>query len=209
MGRQDKVNGYSAAAGIVALLAALWVGCKPSSQPEVKPARPEGVKQSEKEDIAMTLSVKSPAFANGEAVPERFTGDGEDVSPELKWSDVPNGAKELALIMDDPDAPTPEPWVHWVICKIPAAARDLPENVAKKDRPEKPAGSLQGKNSWGRIGYGGPAPPRGHGVHHYHFKLYALDTTLDVKAGLDKKALLAAMEGHVIATGELVGKYQR
>jgi Raf kinase inhibitor-like YbhB/YbcL family protein len=157
----------------------------------------------------MTLTIQSPAFGNNQVIPKRFAGDGEDVSPQLTWSGVPESAKELALICDDPDAPTPEPWVHWVIYKVPASATGLPENVAKNEKPTSPAGALQGRNSSGRIGYGGPAPPRGHGVHHYHFKLYALDAAIDAKAGLDKKQLLSAMKGHIIAQGELVGTYQR
>lgn len=157
----------------------------------------------------MNLTIESPAFVSDAVIPERFTGDGEDVSPQLSWSGVPGSAKELALIVDDPDAPVAEPWVHWVIYKIPASATGLPENVAKTATPAAPAGVLQGKNSWNNIGYGGPAPPRGHGVHHYHFKLYALDTALEVSSGLTKSQLLSAMEGHILAQGELVGTYQR
>jgi len=156
----------------------------------------------------MTVTVESQEFSSGQAIPARFTGDGEDVSPRLTWSGVPSGTKELALICDDPDAPTSQPWVHWIIYKIPGDARALPENVAKTERPTEPAGAVQGKNSWGRIGYGGPAPPRG-AAHHYRFRVYALDTALNAKPGLDKQQLLAAMSGHVLAEGELVGVYQR
>jgi len=157
----------------------------------------------------MALTIRSSAFADQARIPKRFTGDGEDVSPELSWSGVPAGARELALICDDPDAPTPEPWVHWVIYKIPATATGLRENIPKTGSLSEPAGALQGVNSWGTIGYRGPAPPRGHGVHHYHFKLYVLDTALNVAAGVDKKKLLSAMQGHIVAQGELVGTYQR
>ena len=157
----------------------------------------------------MALTIRSSAFANQARIPKRFTGDGEDVSPELSWSGVPAGAKELALICDDPDAPTPEPWVHWVIYKIPTTATALRENVPKTGSMPEPAGAMQGVNSWGAIGYRGPAPPRGHGVHHYHFKLYAVDTALNVAAGVDKKKLLSAMQGHIVAQGELVGTYER
>ncbi|MBI4719111.1 MAG: YbhB/YbcL family Raf kinase inhibitor-like protein [Planctomycetes bacterium] len=157
----------------------------------------------------MAIAVSSPAFAANGVVPKQHTGDGDDVSPRLTWTGVPANAKELALICDDPDAPTPQPWVHWVIYKIPAGATGLPEAVAKTAAPNAPAGALQGKNSWGSLGYRGPAPPRGHGVHHYHFRVYALDTALDVKSGLDKDQLLAAMKGHIVAQGELVGTYQR
>lgn len=157
----------------------------------------------------MTIELSSPSFENNAGIPKRFTGDGEDVSPQLNWSGIPEGAKELALVVDDPDAPTPEPWVHWLIYKIPAGSTGLPENVAETETVTSPAGAMQGKNSFGKIGYGGPAPPRGHGVHHYYFKLYALDAELDVKAGLSKAQLLSAMEPHVRAHGELVGTYQR
>ena len=155
------------------------------------------------------MMIQSPAFAGKERIPTRFTGDGEDISPKLTWSGVPEGAKELALICDDPDAPTSEPWVHWVIYKIPAVASGLAEHIPTANTLSQPAGAIQGKNSWGGIGYRGPAPPPGHGVHHYHFKLYALDAPLDVSAGLDKDAVLAAMQGHVLAQGELIGTYER
>ena len=157
----------------------------------------------------MTFTIRSSAFADQARIPKRFTGDGEDVSPELSWSGVPAGAKELALICDDPDAPTPEPWVHWVIYKIPTTATGLRENIPKTGSMSEPAGAMQGVNSWGTIGYRGPAPPKGHGVHHYHFKLYAVDTALNVAAGVDKKKLLSAMQGHIVAQGELVGTYER
>ena len=156
----------------------------------------------------MNLTVSSAAFAKQETIPQRFTGDGEDISPALAWSGLPDGTKELALICDDPDAPTPQPWVHWVIYKIPADVTGLPEKVPTTDRLSSPAGALQGQNSWGGIGYRGPAPPPGP-VHHYFFKLYALDTQLDAGAGLTKEGLLAAMEGHIVAQGKLVGTYQR
>ena len=159
----------------------------------------------------MTLTIQSSAFQSDAVIPKRFTGDGEDVSPQLTWSGLPDGATELALIMDDPDAPTPQPWVHWVIYKIPAGTAGLPEALPQTATLTLPEGALQGVNSWGsdNIGYRGPAPPAGHGVHHYHFKLFALGTTLNVQSGLTKAQLLAAMEGHMIAQGELIGTYQR
>ena len=160
----------------------------------------------------MSITVTSSAFAEGERIPKLFTGDGQDVSPPLHWEGIPEGAKELALICDDPDAPTAEPWVHWVIYKLPASLRELPQGLASTARLEQPITALQGCNSWtsGRtIGYRGPAPPPGHGVHHYHFRLYALDCELKVNASVDKKTLLKSMDGHVLAEGELVGTYQR
>jgi Raf kinase inhibitor-like YbhB/YbcL family protein len=157
----------------------------------------------------MPLQVTSAAFAPGAVIPRQYTGDGADRSPPLQWAGAPPQTKEFALIADDPDAPQAEPWVHWVLYKIPASVTQLPEGIAPKEQPDAPGGAAQGKNTFGKIGYGGPAPPRGHGVHHYHFKVYALDAPLNVKPGLDKKTLLAAMSGHVVAEGEMVGTYQR
>ncbi|MGB2986654.1 MAG: YbhB/YbcL family Raf kinase inhibitor-like protein [Phycisphaerae bacterium] len=186
-------------AGVASLV---LIGCKPASEaPRNIPDQTGGT--------PMSLTIQSSAFANNAVIPARFTGDGEDVSPPLTWSGVPDGAKELALIMDDPDAPTPEPWVHWVIYKIPVDTSGLAASVAKTATLAAPAGALQGKNSFGNIGYGGPAPPRGHGVHHYHFKLYALDTAMNLSSSLSKTQLLSAMKGHILAEGELVGTYQR
>jgi Raf kinase inhibitor-like YbhB/YbcL family protein len=162
----------------------------------------------------MTITVQSQAFEENQKIPKKYTEDGEDVSPEIRWTEIPEGAEELALIMDDPDAPTPEPWVHWVLYKIPSTAGMLPEGVPSDATltDEPMAGALQGKNSWPTgqtVGYRGPAPPKGHGVHHYHFKLYALDTPLQAQPGWEKATLLKAMEGHILATGELIGTYER
>lgn len=160
----------------------------------------------------MSLSIHSTAFQKGQPIPAKYTDDGEDVSPPLSWDPPPEGTRQLALICDDPDAPSPEPWVHWVIYGIPADASELPEGVPESQRIASPVTALQGKNSWTSgqmIGYRGPAPPRGHGVHHYHFKLYALDREPDLEPGLTKAQLLQAIEPHVIATGELIGTYSR
>jgi Raf kinase inhibitor-like YbhB/YbcL family protein len=160
-------------------------------------------------DRSMSLTIRSAAFAEGHAIPRRHTEDGEDLSPPLSWSAPPPGTVELALIVDDPDAPRDEPWVHWVIYKIPAKADGLPEGIPQKPEPGKPPGAVQGKNTWGTVGYRGPAPPKGHGVHHYHFKLYALNAALDQKPGFDKHDLMNVMSGHILSHGELVGTYQR
>ena len=157
----------------------------------------------------MRITITSTAFSHNEPIARKHTGEGADVSPALSWSGVPEGTKELALIMDDPDAPRPEPWVHWVIYKLPPTLTGLPEGISKTLTLTEPAGALQGNNTWPKVGYNGPMPPPGHGVHHYHFKLYALDATLDAQPGLDKKQLLAKMKGHVLAEGELIGTYQR
>lgn len=157
----------------------------------------------------MDITLRSQAFAANQKIPHKFTGDGSDVSPELSWLELPPGTQELALIMDDPDAPSPEPWVHWVIYKIPPEIESLAEAIEPAEKPASPAGALQGKNSWGTVGYRGPAPPPRHGIHHYYFKLYALDTTLELASGVEKADLLTAMEGHIVGEGELVGTYQR
>jgi Raf kinase inhibitor-like YbhB/YbcL family protein len=160
----------------------------------------------------MTLRVTSSAFNQGQPIPKKYTGEGADVSPPLAWKGVPANAKELALICDDPDAPRPTPWVHWVIYKIPVTAKGLPEGVPREPRLKEPAGALQGENSWPageNTGYSGPMPPPGHGVHHYHFKLYALDAPIEVEPGLDKDALLAKMKGHIVAEDEVMGTYER
>jgi len=154
------------------------------------------------------MIIRSSAFASDAPIPKKYTGDGANVSPALQWLELPSAARELALIVDDPDAPTPQPWVHWVIYKIPIELTGLKEGVPPDVK--LPQGILQGQNSWpNSVGYRGPEPPRGHGVHHYHFKLYALDAKLEVQAGLNAGSLRKAMGGHFLAQGELVGTYER
>jgi Raf kinase inhibitor-like YbhB/YbcL family protein len=159
--------------------------------------------------LIMGMTLRSDAFADGKAIPRRYSGDGEDLSPPLTWSGLPEGTRELALVVDDPDAPRAEPWVHWVLYKIPADAQSLTEGVPQTAAPGAHPGVVQGKNSWGTVGYRGPAPPKGHGTHHYHFRLYALDAPLTGARGLDKGGLLEAVRGHVLAEAELVGTYER
>ena len=154
------------------------------------------------------MQLNSSAFVNGDRIPTKYVGDGDDVSPPLAWDQVPIGTKEFVLTCDDPDAPTPQPWVHWVVYRIPAATRALPEGISTS--AEVPG--LQGKNSWKAgetIGYRGPAPPPGHGVHHYCFRLYALDTTLPLPPEIDKEAVLKALQGHILAEAEIVATYER
>jgi len=175
---------------------------------------PSSKGESPMKSTTNVLAVTSTAFGDGQAIPKKFTGDGQDLSPPLAWKEAGTGAgaKQWALICDDPDAPTDEPWVHWVLYGIPADVRSLAEGVGTTDRLKEPTGALQGRNSWpnGRkIGYRGPAPPKGHGVHHYHFKLYALDSALALKSDLTKNELLKALDGHVVGTGELIGTYER
>lgn len=160
---------------------------------------------SKEGELRMTLELTSPAFEDGETIPSKFSCDGIDVSPRLEWSSVPEGTKSLALICDDPDAPMGT-WVHWVLYGLPADTTSLPEGVPADEAIEDVA--LQGKNDFKRIGYGGPCPPPGK-PHRYFFKLYALDTELDLKPGAKKKDLEKAMKGHVLAQGQLMGRYQR
>jgi len=172
------------------------------------PAAPDRSTAAEEKEKVMAFTLTSPAFKNDERIPVKYTGEGADVSPPLEWSDPPAGARSLALICDDPDAPVGT-WDHWVLWNLPGDLKKLPENVAKTETPPDPKGARQGKNSWPKIGYNGPMPPKGHGTHHYNFVLYALDTAPDLKAGADKKALLAAMKGHVLGQAKLTGVYSR
>lgn len=154
----------------------------------------------------MSLKLTSMAFADGEAIPSKYTCEGDDISPPLAWSDVPPNAKSLALIVDDPDAPDPAApkmtWVHWVLYNLPTNVSSLP--AATK---QLPAGALSGLNDWKRTGYGGPCPPIGR--HRYFHKLYALDTVLPDLGKPTKAAIEAQMKGHIIAQTELVGTYQK
>jgi len=154
---------------------------------------------------AMAFTIKSAVFGDNELMPAKYTCKGEDVSPPLTWKDLPQGTKSIAVICDDPDAPFVT-WVHWVIYNVPADASGLPEGIPPKEK--LPNGSLQGKNSFRKIGYGGPCPPPG-GPHRYFFKIYALDSPLEVKAGLGKKELLNAMQGHLLGKTQIIGKFKR
>ena len=166
----------------------------------------EEATEKPKEEVEMaTLELKSDAFKQGETIPVKYTCDGDDISPQLSWGKPPDGTMELVLICDDPDAPVGT-WDHWIIYSLPPDTVGLPEGIPKTKEIEN--GGLQGKNSWGRIGYGGPCPPRGP-AHRYLFKLYAIDKTLDLKPGVTKENLEKAMRGHILAQGELMGKYAR
>ena len=156
----------------------------------------------------MTFTLTSPAFKEGERMPVKYTGEGADLSPPLEWAEAPAAAKSFALICDDPDAPRGT-WDHWIIWNIPGDRRKLPEGVARTETLPELGAARQGKNSWPRIGYNGPMPPPGHGTHHYHFVLYALESALDLKPGADKKMLLAAMKSHILAQAKLMGTYSR
>ncbi len=154
------------------------------------------------------IQLTSPSFGHMQSIPEKFTCDGDDLSPELRWSGLPERTKSLALVVDDPDAPDPAKpkmtWVHWVLYNIPPATDRLPEGVSTDTLP---AGALEGLNDWKRTGYGGPCPPIGQ--HRYFHKLYALDVVLDDLKRPAKAALEKAMSGHILSQTELIGMYQR
>jgi Raf kinase inhibitor-like YbhB/YbcL family protein len=151
------------------------------------------------------MELTSEAFGTGESIPREHTCDGADRSPPLSWQGAPGGAASFALICDDPDAPVGT-WDHWVIWNIPGTSMGLPAGVPTDDT--LPDGARQGKNGWKTNGYRGPCPPRG-GPHRYFFRLYALDAILDLASGAAKGQLLKAMEGHILAEAELMGRYAR
>jgi Raf kinase inhibitor-like YbhB/YbcL family protein len=155
--------------------------------------------------VPVSLNLQSPAFTDGFPIPVDYTGDGANVSPPLRWADPPAGTQSFALIVDDPDAPRGT-FTHWVLFNLPAGARELAPDV----RPDftLPDGTRQGLNDFGRVGYGGPAPPPGP-AHRYFFKLYALDGMLALPAGATKAQMLDAMRGRQLAEGRLVGAYGR
>jgi Raf kinase inhibitor-like YbhB/YbcL family protein len=159
---------------------------------------------AQKGDGKMMIKITSSAFEEDGIIPAKYTCDGANVSPPLKWEQAPAGVKSFALISDDPDAPIGV-WVHWVMWNIPAESNGLPQNVPPTK--ELPDGSKQGITSARKHGYHGPCPPSG--THRYYFKIYALDVMLDLPADSTKQNLLDAMEGHILAEGSLMGKYKR
>jgi Raf kinase inhibitor-like YbhB/YbcL family protein len=180
---------------ICALALALLTACGGAREPAAEP----------KEGAAVKLEVTSTAFEEGGTIPTQYTCDGADLSPPLAWEAAPEGTKSLALICDDPDAPVGT-WVHWVLYDLPPGVTSLAEGIPPDE--QLPGGGTQGKNDFKKSGYGGPCPPKGP-AHRYFFKLYALDAELNLPSGATKKELLEAMEGHILAEGQLVGRYQR
>lgn len=148
-----------------------------------------------------TIKVTSTAFNEGEMIPKKYTCDDRDLSPQVGWASIPSGAKSIALICDDPDAPVGT-WVHWIVFNIPPTAKELPEGIRAL-----PAGARQGMNDFRKLNYGGPCPPGG--THRYFFKVYALDTVLNLKEGASKSELIKSMEGHILDHGQLIGRYKR
>ncbi len=176
------------------ILILLFCSCRKNDQAKV---RSEGAK-------IMDINITSSAFEEGGLIPPKYTCDGADISPPLQWDAVPEGTKSIALISDDPDAPVGT-WVHWVLYNLPPDAKELAENTPPDEN--LPNGARQGITDFHRIGYGGPCPPSG--THRYFFKIYALDTMLDLPSRAGKSDLVNAMEGHILAQGQLIGKYKR
>lgn len=151
------------------------------------------------------MNVTSKVISPGAEFPKRNTCQGEDISPDLAWTGAPAGTQSFALILDDPDAPGGT-FTHWLLWDIPAASHELPQNLPRA--PQLPEGARQGRNDFGKVGYNGPCPPPGK-PHRYYVRVFALDTTLGVKAGAGRSELERAMEGHMLARGELMGRFAR
>ena len=177
----------------------VFLACSSRQQPAAQ-APVATPNQEQKMEIKLT----STAFKEGEAIPRQYTCDGVDISPPLEWTGVPKSAKTIALIADDPDAPSGR-FVHWVLYNLPAENIGLVENVPATENVK--GGGIQGKNGFEKIGYGGPCPPSG--THRYFFKIYALDNELPLKAGATKAEVEKAMQGHIVAQGQLMGRYSR
>jgi len=180
------------AALVIALV--LLVSCQNGEQTSV----------GETGDLDMTIKLTSAAFGEGGMIPLKYSKFGRDSSPPLAWSALPEGTRSVALVCDDPDAPVGT-WVHWVLYDWPHDVLEVPERLSVEG--ELPNGAKQGRNDFGDLGYGGPQPPGG--THRYFFKIYALDRKLVLGPGVSAKELMLAMEGHVLAKGQLMGKYSK
>lgn len=165
----------------------------------------EGVLAASNKASGATMKITSSAFAEGQTIPKQYTGDGRNISPPLTWSGAPEKTKSFALICDDPDAPVGT-WIHWVVYDIPASVHGLNESVIPQAVLKE--GGKHGTSSFKSLGYGGPAPPPGK-VHHYYFKLYALDSELGIKPGATKQQVLDGMKGHILAEAQIIGTYSR
>jgi Raf kinase inhibitor-like YbhB/YbcL family protein len=159
--------------------------------------------------IEAFLDVESLGFEADGPIPRKYSGEGENVSPPLRWSGIPASAKELVLICEDPDAPKVEPFIHWVLYGLSALQTSLPEGIPTRESLVMLGGLRQGKNSAGKVGYTGPMPPIGHGAHRYHFQLFALSEPTGPSDHPDRDELINAMSGHVLALGDLIGTYER
>src|SRR2546423_4078027 len=186
---------------IIASTLSLLVFLACSSRPQPAAQAPVATPNQEQK---MEIKLTSTAFKEGEAIPRQYTCDGINISPPLEWTGVPKSAKTIALIADDPDAPSGT-FVHWVLYNLPAANIGLVENLPPTE--DLKAGGFQGKNDFGKVGYGGPCPPSG--THRYFFKIYALDAELPLKVGATKAEVENAMQAHIIARGQLMGTFSR
>ncbi|GAB4254043.1 MAG: hypothetical protein Kow00122_12100 [Thermoleophilia bacterium] len=193
-----------AVAGVLALVAAVpgAIGCAGQEEPEAPTTTTLELEVPE-------FDVTSSAFADGEPITERHTADGENLSPPLSWSGHPEGTDGFALVVDDPDAPREEPFVHWVVYGLPAEVTSLPEGIPPGEAPEALRGGVHGRNDFGNRSYDGPAPPEGSGPHRYRFTVYALASPPELESGLTKSELLAEISQSVIARGRLIGIYER
>lgn len=191
------------AAIMIAALILGGAGCKGQSKNKAENKKSE---ISTGEQKMETINLKSSAFKDGDTIPAKYTCDDKDLSVPLEWTNVPEGTKSLALIVDDPDAPRGT-WVHWVVFNIPPQIRRLPEGVSFKTDSSF-AGAIEGQSDFRKTSYGGPCPPRGP-AHRYFFKIYALDSMLDLTSRATKADLEKAMKGHILASGLIIGKYTR
>jgi Raf kinase inhibitor-like YbhB/YbcL family protein len=199
--RTDWEQGKLAAGLALALLVVAGLGACGKKSVLQETSANEGGERGHR----MGFELKSPAFGASDAIPRKFTCDGDDISPALAWSGAPVGTESLCLIMDDPDAPAGT-WVHWVLYDLPGTVTNLAENVPKER--ELASGARQGRNSFGRIGYGGPCPPPGP-PHRYFIRLYALDARTNLMPGATRAEVDRATKGHILAQAELMGRYKR
>ena len=185
--------------GLFAIFSLLLASCNATE------ARNEVISSAAKDDATTTIVVSSTAFKEGDRIPVIYTCDGQDISPALTWDELPEQTEVFVLIVDDPDAPGGV-FTHWVLFNIPASIHQFGESIPTQEQLEN--GALQGRNDFGKIGYRGPCPPSGRS-HRYRFTIYALDQHLNLKAGASKKQVVDAMQGHILAQGQLTGTYQR
>ena len=158
-------------------------------------------------DGPVVIHMRSDGFEPGKEIPDEYSAYHDNISPPMGWSNVPDTARSLVLIVEDPDAAKPKPFVHWIVYGIPPEVSTLPQGRPTTPRLDQPAGAVQGLNSTGVTGYFGPKPPKGDPAHHYHFQLFALDRPLALQPGATRQDLLKAMDGHVVGKGDLVGTY--
>ena len=189
-------------AGLAAIAAMTFLLSAPGCERAEKPAGPQG-QQEQPKASETAMNITSKAFADGQPMPRQYTGFGRDISPPLAWSNLPEGTKELALIVNDPDSSGPRPWVHWVIYNMPPTPAELPEGLSARGIKGEARGMTEGVNSWGNVGYQGPTPPSG--THRYRFRLIALDAKMELAPGLTDEALLRAVADHIVGEATLTG----